>query len=72
MLFSELPKKWQRVAVKHVVDEWNTLYSHERLYKATKDSPEVKERLDDLEFEIEIGKYSDGSFYENLIMRSRY
>lgn len=67
MKYTELPKKHQETAIQWAVDGWNEIYRSECIKtRATKNSPEVKQVLEDAEYEIEYGYYEKGMPYERL------
>ena len=68
MKYTELPKNHQKTALQWAVDGWNQLYHEQGLkVKATENSPEVMQILEDEEYEIEYGCYEKGMPYKRLV-----
>ena len=72
MKFEHLPYKFQQQAIQNAIDAWNDLYNREGVDRiATKDSLEVKEYLDEHDYDVEVIKI--GRFEERILrIRSEY
>lgn len=70
MKYTELPKKWKEAATQDAIDKCNELYTENDLnIRATKESVEVLQYLDEHDYEVE---YIKSIKEERLVIEGLY